>query len=421
MPDTLMPSSPPAPSAAASRAWTEGVSRVPYWVYQDPQVLKAEQKAIFEGPTWNFLALEVEIPRKGDYRTTFVGAMPVIVVRGDDGAVHAFENRCAHRGALIALEDSGNAKDFTCAYHAWRYDLAGNLCSVAFQRGVNGKGGMPTDFRVEGRGPRRLRTARIGGLVFGTLSDATPPIEDHLGPAIIAKLTRVLNREVAVLGRFHQPMPNNWKLYAENVRDTYHASLLHSFFTTFRITRFSQAGGITLSDCGGHHASATIAKVEGGDDAYRTQGIRSDNDGLRLKDMSFLDAVDEFGDGIQLQILTVFPSLVLQQTHNSLAIRHFTPDGVGAMTLRWTYLGFADDTVEMRRRRLKQANLVGPAGFISLEDGCIGGFVQRAAVTAAEAEALVEMGGRGVETQATRATEVAVRGFWKRYRGMMGL
>ncbi|MCV5277464.1 hypothetical protein OFC49_42695, partial [Escherichia coli] len=77
---------------------------------------------------------------------------------------------------------------------------------------------------------------------------------------------------------------------------------------------------------------------EGNDDAYRQQGIRSDNEGLRLRDMSFLDAVDEFGDGIQLQILTVFPTLVLQQTHNSLAIRHYLPKGVDAMTLHWTYL-----------------------------------------------------------------------------------
>jgi anthranilate 1,2-dioxygenase large subunit/terephthalate 1,2-dioxygenase oxygenase component alpha subunit len=416
MPDTHAPGLMPGTSD-----WPPGITRIPYRVYQDPDILRHEQKTVFEGPVWNFLALEVEIPERGDYRTTFIGEMPVIVVRGEGGAIHAFENRCAHRGALIALEDRGTARDFTCAYHAWRYDLTGTLCSVAFQRGVNGKGGMPEDFRLDQHGPRKLRTATIGGLVFGTLSDDTPDIDTYLGAGVAAKLRRVLNRPVEVLGRFTQPMPNNWKLYAENVRDTYHASLLHTFFTTFRITRFSQAGGITLSENGGHHASATIATVEGSDGAYRDQGIRSDNDALRLRDMSFLEAVDEFGDSIQLQILTVFPTLVLQQTHNSLAIRHFLPRGTGAMTLHWTYLGFADDTPEMRRRRLKQANLVGPAGFISLEDGCIGGFVQRASATAGAETAIVEMGGRSVETQATRATEVAVRGFWKLYRGLTGL
>jgi hypothetical protein len=134
-----------------------------------------------------------------------------------------------------------------------------------------------------------------------------------------------------------------------------------------------------------------------------------------------LDAVDEFGDNIQLQILTVFPAMVLQQIHNCLAVRQIVPRGVDAMDLHWTYIGFADDTAEMRRRRLKQANLVGPAGYVSMEDGCIGGFVQRGVAAAGEALSVVEMGGATAESQTTRATETAVRGFWQTYRGLMGI
>jgi anthranilate 1,2-dioxygenase large subunit/terephthalate 1,2-dioxygenase oxygenase component alpha subunit len=401
-------------------AWPPGISRVPYWLYRDPAVLRAEQARIFEGPVWNFLCLEADIPAQGDYRTTFVGEMPVIVVRGEDGATHAFENRCAHRGALIAFEDGGTVKEFTCVYHAWRYDLEGNLRSVAFQRGVGGKGGMPDSFCMDQHGPRKLRVDTIGGLVFGTLSAAAPELLDYLGADIAAKIRRVLHKPVTVLGRFTQPMPNNWKLYAENVKDTYHASLLHLFFTTFRITRFSQAGGITVSPDGAHHASATYAKLEASDTMYKDQALRSDSE-FRLHDPSLLDAVDEFGDGIQLQILTVFPSLVLQQTHNALAVRHMVPRGVDGMDLHWTYLGFADDTPEMRTRRLKQANLVGPAGYISMEDGCIGGFVQRATGTAGDEASVVQMGGETAESQPTRLTEAAVRGFWQTYRAHMAI
>jgi len=417
MPDTVTaPDTIPLP-----HHWAPGLTRVPFWVYQDPEVLSAEQKKIFEGPFWNYLALEVDIPDHGDYRTTFIGQMPVIVVCGAQGEIHAFENRCAHRGALIAFEDGGNVKDFTCAYHAWRYDLAGNLCSIAFQRGVNGKGGMPKDFRMESHGPRKLRVTTIGGLIFGTLSPDTPDIETYLGPAIVAKLRRVLSRKIEVIGRFIQPMPNNWKLYAENLRDSYHASLLHTFFTTFHISRFSQAGGITVSDDGAHHASATVARMEGGDGAYKEQNLRADNDELLLKDMSFLDSVDEIGDSIQQQLLTVFPTAVLQQTRNVLAVRHYLPRGVDATDLHWIYLGYADDSPDMRKRRLKQTNLIGPAGFISLEDGCIGGFVQRGAAAAADEVSIVEMGGRTVESQETRVTEVAIRGFWQVYRAHMGV
>ena len=408
-------------AASMSRAWpSEGLTRVPFWVYQDEAWAQEEQKRLFEGPVWNFLCLEQEIPKEGDYRTTFVGEMPVIVARDADGAIHAFENRCTHRGALIALENGGNVKSFQCVYHAWTYDRKGNLKGVAFQNGAGGKGGMPKSFCMEKHNPRKVRTTVLCGIVFGTLSEATPPIEEYLGDEILGRLRRVLKKPTEVLGRFTQALPNNWKLYAENVKDTYHASLLHSFFATFRITRLTQAGGVLVSASGAHHASYTIDKKETGT-AYREQGIRSEKQDFRLADPRILDAVDEFEDGIQLQILTVFPGFVLQQIHNCLAVRQILPKGVGRMELNWTYFGFQDDTPEMRQRRLRQSNLVGPAGYVSMEDGCVGGFVQRGIASAGALESVVEMGGEGTESQLGRATETSIRGFWKAYRGCMGV
>jgi phenylpropionate dioxygenase-like ring-hydroxylating dioxygenase large terminal subunit len=404
------------------REWPgPSLARVPYWVYQDDANYRDELRRIFEGPVWNYAALESDLIRPGDYRTTFVGEMPVIVVRGETGGIHAFENRCAHRGALIALDDGGSTgRRFQCVYHAWSYDLEGSLVSVAFEKGANGKGGMPASFCKAEHAPRRLRTATLGGLVFATLSPTAPPLDEYLGEAVRARLLRVLNRPVEVLGRFVQALPNNWKLYVENVKDTYHASLLHTFFSTFRITRLTQGGGVLVSPDGAHHASATIDRGEDRDStAYRDQGIRSESPRLRLTDPSLLDTVNEFGDDIQLQILTVFPSLVVQQVYNALAIRQVIPKGPDAMELHWTYLGFADDSPEMRRRRLRQANLVGPAGYVSMEDGCVGGFVQRGVAAAGDTLSVVNMGGEGAESQDTRATEAAVRGFWKAYRGYM--
>jgi hypothetical protein len=75
----------------------------------------------------------------------------------------------------------------------------------------------------------------------------------------------------------------------------------------------------------------------------------------------------------------------------------------------------------MRHSRLKQCNLIGPAGLVSMEDGCVGGFVQRGTVSGQEDAAIVQMGGDTTSSTDTRATEAAVRGFWKVYRGHMGL
>ena len=218
-----------------------------------------------------------------------------------------------------------------------------------------------------------------------------PAIEDYLGPEVLARLRRVLRKPVQVLGKFTQALPNNWKLYVENVKDTYHASLLHTFLTTFRITRLSRAAACSSARWAGTMPAPSYTPPQ--DDSYRVQALRADNEHLRLQDPTLLDTVDEFGDGIQVQMLGVFPSFILQQIHNSLAVRQVLPKGIDATDLNWTYIGFTDDTPEMRRRRLKQSNLIGPAGLVSMEDGCVGGFVQRGIAAAGDEEAIVEMGG----------------------------
>ena len=184
------------PNTPQPTEWPEGaLTRVPFWIYHSPEIYALEQQRIYEGPVWNFLCLEAEVAKPGDYRATFLGSMPVIVARDVDDEVYAFENRCAHRGALIVLDGGGNARDFTCVYHAWNYDLKGNLKAVAFEDGVNGKGGMPKTFCRSDHGPRKLRIALFAGLVFGSLSDDVPPIEEYLGEEVAARIKRVLHKK----------------------------------------------------------------------------------------------------------------------------------------------------------------------------------------------------------------------------------
>jgi anthranilate 1,2-dioxygenase large subunit len=411
----------------AGRIWPgDGMTRVPYWVFQDRNIYAAEQRRIFQGPSWNYLCLSVEVKNTGDFVTTFVGDTSVIVSRDSDGELYAFENRCAHRGALIALESRGNTKAFTCVYHAWSYDRQGNLKEVAFKDGIKGKGGMPASFCMEQHNPRKLRLAEVFGIVFGSFSNDVPPLEEHLGEEIYSRIGRVMGgRTPVVLGRYTQALPNNWKLYMENVKDSYHASILHLFFTTFELNRLSQTGGIIVDPTGGHHISfsavdAAPAKDPAKDDEYAEQNLRSDSE-FRLADPSLLQSFKEFPDNMTLQILSTFPTFILQQIQNAIAVRQIVPRGVDRTDLHWTLLGFAEDTPEQRLIRLKQANLVGPAGYISMEDGCVGGFVQRGIAGAADEEAVIEMGGAGTDSSESRVTEASVRGFWKAYRAQMGL
>jgi anthranilate 1,2-dioxygenase large subunit len=378
----------------------ESLTRVPYWVFQTAETYRKEQERIFQGPSWHYLALEVELPEPGDFRTTKIGDTPVVITRDNDGEIYAFENRCAHRGALICLDTHGKGKkDFSCVYHAWTYDRQGNLKGIAFKDGVKGQGGMPDTFRMGDHGPRKLRIAILHGLIFGSFSEDVPPIEEYLGDEISSRIERVLGgRKPVVLGRVTQALPNNWKLYMENVKDSYHASILHLFFTTFELNRLSQKGGIIVDESGGHHVSySAIDTTAQKDSEYANQQLRSESQ-YKLADPSLLQGFDEYHDGVTLQILSVFPT-----------------------DLNWTYLGFSDDTPEQRMTRIKQGNLVGPAGYISMEDGCVGGFVQRGIAGASEQEAILEMGGSQAQSSESRVTEASVRGFWKAYRNNMDM
>jgi len=401
------------------RTWpAEGATRVPYWVYQDEDTYRREQERIFRGPTWSYLCLEAELPQPGSFLTTFVGDMPVVVARDPAGAIHAFENRCAHRGALICMEARGRAERFSCIYHNWTYDHAGNLTSVAFRRGIAGKGGMPAEAKPESQAPKQLRVEAINGLVFGTLSSKIG-LRDYIGPEVLPRLTRVLKKPLKLLGSYTQVLPNNWKLYMDNVKDTYHASLLHVFFTRFRINRLTQKGGVFVSADGAHHCTYT-EMVEDSGDAYEKDGMRSaGSQGFALERPEVLEQVDEFGDRVAIQILSLFPGFVLHQIRNSLAARQVVPKGVDRTELHWTLFGFADDDAAMTKRRLLQANLVGPAGYISMEDGAATGFVQRGVAASPERASVIEMGGSGVGSGDSRITETAVRGLWQAWRRHM--
>jgi anthranilate 1,2-dioxygenase large subunit len=364
----------------------------------------------------------VEIPNPGDYRTTTVGETPIVVTRDRNGIIHAMVNRCAHKGALVCLKKKDNVASLSCVYHAWNYELDGKLKGVAFRNGIRGHGGMPKDFKVEDHRLQPLNVEIFCGMVFGTFAKEIEGVEQYLGTEIAEFIKRNLGRPLRVLGTHSQIIHNNWKLYAENLRDSYHATLLHTFYTTFKVNRLDMDGGIILSDRKWHHISfARRAKMTEAEE-YSQSKVHSASYDSVLAGPGLLEAWEEFDDGITHSIQTVFPNLCIQFTLNSLAIRFFAPRGVDKTELFWIYLGYERDTEQQSQMRIMQSNLTGAAGLVSLEDGCINEFVQRGTRTSPQAASFMEMGGRHVGSERqSRATEAAVRGFWSGYRDIMGL
>ncbi len=405
------------------RAWpAEGDSRVPYWIYTDPDIYRREIERIFEGPTWNYLGLDCEIPGPGDFKRTTIGEQCVLIVRAGDGTVTGLINRCAHKGVQISQAQSGHVEQFQCPYHQWTYDLKGKLLGVPFRRGVKGKGGMPDDFLLSEHALTSFRVVVRNGAIFGSLATdgSTPPFDAYLGPTILPLYDRMFDgRKLRLLGHSRQRIAANWKLMLENIKDPYHASLLHVFFVTFGLFRADNTSAICMDASGLHTALISSRSTQELNEG--TEQMQSFKGDLVLEGPQLIDTVREYPGDATVVMQTIWPNLILQQQSNTLATRQIVPTGPAVFELHWTFFGYESDDEAMTERRLLQANLMGPAGLVSMEDGEVIARNQDGIRGNAHRSGVAELGGRDYADTDHMVTEVAVRAFYRGYRRVMGL
>ena len=178
-----------------------------------------EQRALF-GSRWALVASTDELQAPGDYATARIGTAPVVVIRGEDGELRAFQNLCRHRG-MVLLQGTGNVgATISCFYHQWRYALDGDLRIVP-QR----KEQFP-DLETAEWGLLPASVDVWEGLVFAHPDpDAAPlaatlaGVTDHLGSHRPGLLRQVATTQLEARC--------NWKLFVENHVDVYHLWYLH--------------------------------------------------------------------------------------------------------------------------------------------------------------------------------------------------
>jgi len=199
--------------------------RVHMDVYRDPAVFAEEMRRIFH-KVWIYVGHESEIPSTGDYKTAYLGQVPVIVSRDEDMGVNVLVNRCAHRGTTVCQRASGNASYFKCEYHAWVYNNKGALTGVALRRGY-ADSELP-----KGIGLQRVpRVDSYQGLIFASLNPDVESLVDYLGPACSylddwARQTPSGRVDLRG-GDWKLTYKGNWKLQAENSTEGYHPDFLH--------------------------------------------------------------------------------------------------------------------------------------------------------------------------------------------------
>lgn len=409
----------------AACQWPEDALHfIPDWVYTSNAVYDLELEKIFRGRSWNFVALEAEIPNSGDFKRSYVGPTPVVVARAEDGSVNVFENRCAHRGAEFCRHGQGNAKEFVCPYHQWSYDLKGNLQGVPFKRGVNRAGGMPKDFRNEDHGLVKLNVTTRNGVIFASYANDMEPLDVYMTPEILKDFDVVFNgKPLKILGYYKNELPCNWKMYHENLKDPYHATLLHSFLVVFGLLVAGNDSAMIADPVHGRHGTMASAKKE---DKYAAvsdenkKEMRSYHEGMRLQDDRFLEYIKEFDSPWSVTMQTIWPNLIVQREMNTLGVRQIVPNGPDSMLMQWTMFGYEDDTEEMTRHRLRQGNLMGPAGFLGLEDNEAMKFVQEGVRRSSTDRNVLKLDPGHVGTANSLISESAIRAMYQYYRSVMG-
>jgi anthranilate 1,2-dioxygenase large subunit len=90
--------------------------------------------------------------------------------------------------------------------------------------------------------------------------------------------------------------------------------------------------------------------------------------------------------------------------------------------MKWTMVAFEGGDEELLRQRLRQGNLMGPAGFLGLEDNEAIKFVQDGMQRVPNGKHLVKLDpGRETGTTDTLISEAAIRAMYKHWRGAMAL
>ncbi len=197
---------------------TAHVMQVPGSHYHDQARWDQEMARVFKRMPL-MLAMSCELKAPGDFKTIEVCGVPVLIVRVEGGAVRAFINSCAHRGAVVMTEARGNSKRFTCPYHAWTYDHEGDLKSVYAEEDFG-------QIDKSCHGLTRLPTGERSGMIWVTLDPhSTLDIDtflcgyDHL-LAHFGFESWELFDDRTIDGP-------NWKIAYDGYMDLYHLPILH--------------------------------------------------------------------------------------------------------------------------------------------------------------------------------------------------
>ena len=349
--------------------WPQAFNHAPKWAVERADIFELELQRIFSGPIWHLVAHRSELDQPGRFKRVTVGLTPLLLVHGDDGTIRALHNACAHRGTMLENRFRGSVTNFECPYHRWAYNLDGSLLRCP------GEQDFPATFERSNHGLKHAQVSEIHGLIFVSLHPTTPDLDSWLSE-ISKPLQASMGNDgrLNLLGYQKVIFDANWKIYMDD--EGYHAPLLHK---AFQLLRWRGSQGSQKRARYGHRVTDT------------TMDNQTDGGGL-LKDQSLIDYRGGNTPKNKLShqqagslLVTPWPLGAIMNHLDLINIRFATPLSPTQTEVHYAYFAHQDDDAEMYRHRLRQAsNLIGPSGFISLEDGAVFARIQKAIHTQPE-------------------------------------
>jgi choline monooxygenase len=195
---------------------------LPARFYTDPAIYEAEKTAIFY-KSWWCAGHKSQLPKPGSYITTEIHEQGVVVTRDQDGKLRAFYNVCQHRGHEL-VKGAGEARIFTCPYHAWTYNLDGTLRTARLTKAL-------PDFKACDFALKPVRVEEFCGFVFVNLDQDAISLKEQSG-ALEEEIRKYVPRidDMVFAQRDDYVIKANWKVVIDNFLECYHCHPAHRDF-----------------------------------------------------------------------------------------------------------------------------------------------------------------------------------------------
>lgn len=350
----------------------DGVFRVHRDVFASRDLFEMEQRHIF-AKSWNFLALESQIAKPNDFITTYIGLVPVLVMRDGQGKIGAFLNACRHKGAMVCGAEQGNTKHHVCPYHGWAYGSDGG--NIAIKDRASGAY-LPGFDRDNHDLLPLARLESYKGLIFGSLSPEVPDLGTFLGDMrffLDLAMDQGPQGMEFVPGRTAYTYNGNWKLQLDNGIDAYHLTSTHISFMQIQGKRRGGEGNLEARQFDWQKR----ARQEGGMFTFPYGHSVIWFKQTEAQKRPIYPALDEIRARVgarnaewmlNLRNTTIFPNMQIADGV-SLMLRTFRPLAVDKTEMRSYCLAPIGEAAELRAWRLRQfEDFFNPAGLATPDD-----------------------------------------------------